>query len=212
MKIDEKAKEAITENDDELSDIHSQVNSAYANLEPKIKCKFCDEKFKLYDDMVKHVATAKDKGDVHATAMKALRSAVKNKYAGITAPIREEAEDLINAVDRSEMREIVSAARDDRGSEVQSRFQDLVCQKIRDAISCRTLSVVKEMFVEGKTWKDRRSFQDVADYHQTRIAKQTLRMNDPMAAVMGGMSKDESRDFLRKKGWSDKRLANHEAV
>lgn len=47
--------------------------------------------------------------------------------------------------------------------------------------------------------------------HQRRIAVQTLKMNDAGAAVMGGMSKEEAREFLKKVGWSDERIAELEA-
>jgi hypothetical protein len=47
--------------------------------------------------------------------------------------------------------------------------------------------------------------------HQLRIAKYTLRMSDAGASVMGGMTKDEARAFLRRLGWSEKRIAELEA-
>lgn len=40
----------------------------------------------------------------------------------------------------------------------------------------------------------------VPEQHQIKIAKQTLRMSDAMARVMGGMTKDEARAILRKHG------------
>jgi hypothetical protein len=39
---------------------------------------------------------------------------------------------------------------------------------------------------------------DVIVKHQIKIAKATLKMNDVGVAVMGGMSKDEARDILKK--------------
>lgn len=53
-------------------------------------------------------------------------------------------------------------------------------------------------------------FQDVATKHQLRIAKKTLQMNDVFANIMGGMTKDEARAFLRSQGWSDQRIAKLE--
>ena len=50
------------------------------------------------------------------------------------------------------------------------------------------------------------------DKHQTRIAKDTLKMSDVGAAVMGGMTKDEARAFLRSRGWSAKRIAVAEGL
>lgn len=36
-----------------------------------------------------------------------------------------------------------------------------------------------------------------ADRHQFKIAKDTLRVSDTGASIMGGMSKDQARQFLR---------------
>lgn len=144
----------LSEEDEDLASVHSAVNKAYASLQPKIKCKFCDEKFKLFDDMTRHISTSKEAS--HVAGMKALRAAIKNRYAGITAPIREELDDLVKSVDSHGIREIVAASSENRGTEVQERFQELVCQRIKDAISFRVPEIVKEMFTEGKTWKDRK--------------------------------------------------------
>jgi hypothetical protein len=49
--------------------------------------------------------------------------------------------------------------------------------------------------------------------HQVRIARDTLRMNDTMALVMGGPTKAEAREILaRVAGWSARRIANFEAA
>lgn len=42
--------------------------------------------------------------------------------------------------------------------------------------------------------------------HQLKIAKKTLKMNDVGANIMGGMNKEEARDFLKKIGYSDKEI------
>ena len=42
--------------------------------------------------------------------------------------------------------------------------------------------------------------EDVARKHQLKIARDTLRMSDVGALIMGGMTKEEARDFLRKYG------------
>jgi hypothetical protein len=39
---------------------------------------------------------------------------------------------------------------------------------------------------------------DVIVKHQIKIAKATLKVNDVGVAVMGGMSKDEARNILKK--------------
>jgi hypothetical protein len=41
---------------------------------------------------------------------------------------------------------------------------------------------------------------DVEKKHLLKIAKQTLKMNDPMARIMGGMSKEKAREVLKKYG------------
>ena len=51
----------------------------------------------------------------------------------------------------------------------------------------------------------------IPDQHQLKIAKSTLRMSGAGAWIMGGMSKDEARAFLRHMGWSDARIAALEA-
>jgi hypothetical protein len=40
----------------------------------------------------------------------------------------------------------------------------------------------------------------VPEQHQKRIAYATLKMSDVGARIMGGMTKDEARTFLRKHG------------
>lgn len=47
--------------------------------------------------------------------------------------------------------------------------------------------------------------------HQIRIAKDTLRMSDTGALIMGGMTKEEARKILRSIGWSTKRIQRFEA-
>ena len=37
----------------------------------------------------------------------------------------------------------------------------------------------------------------VVERHQLRIAKETLKMNDAMVQVMGGMTKDEARRIIK---------------
>lgn len=44
---------------------------------------------------------------------------------------------------------------------------------------------------------------DVFRKHQLRIARDTLRLSDVGARVMGGPSKEEARAFLRQAGWTD---------
>ena len=50
----------------------------------------------------------------------------------------------------------------------------------------------------------------VPQQHQLKIAKKTLKMNDAMAMIMGGMSKQEARDFLKSIGWSEQKIKKAE--
>ena len=38
----------------------------------------------------------------------------------------------------------------------------------------------------------------VFEKHQLRIARKTLKMNDPMALIMGGMTKEEAEKIIKK--------------
>jgi hypothetical protein len=38
----------------------------------------------------------------------------------------------------------------------------------------------------------------VPEKHQLKVARQTLRMNDSFARIMGGPSKDEARDIIER--------------
>jgi len=51
---------------------------------------------------------------------------------------------------------------------------------------------------------------NVFDKHQIKIAKDTLKMHDAGAMVMGGMNKDEARRVLKKAGYSDRQIAQME--
>lgn len=58
-----------------------------------------------------------------------------------------------------------------------------------------------------------RGAMSVPEQHQFKIAKSTLRMPDAMVGVMGGMNKDQARQFLSDRaGWSGQRIAQHEGV
>jgi hypothetical protein len=51
----------------------------------------------------------------------------------------------------------------------------------------------------------------IAQKHQVRIAKQTLRYSDIGATIMGGMSKHTARQVLSIiAGWSDQRIVKFE--
>lgn len=50
----------------------------------------------------------------------------------------------------------------------------------------------------------------VFDKHQLRIAKQTLKMHDIGASIMGGMTKQEAREFLSKVGFSQSQIKSIE--
>ena len=46
--------------------------------------------------------------------------------------------------------------------------------------------------------KSRKTEMSVFDKHQLRVAKATLRMHDAGARIMGGMTKDEARQVIRR--------------
>ena len=50
----------------------------------------------------------------------------------------------------------------------------------------------------------------VPERHQLAIAKSTLRYSDLGALIMGGMSKEEARAFLKRIGWAAARIAQLE--
>lgn len=50
----------------------------------------------------------------------------------------------------------------------------------------------------------------VPEKHQLAIAKKTLRYSDAGAKIMGGMTKDEAREFLRSIGWSKDKIRKWE--
>jgi hypothetical protein len=47
---------------------------------------------------------------------------------------------------------------------------------------------------------------DTFKQHQKKIAVQTLKLSDAGAAILGGMTKSEARNFLRKSGWSEAKV------
>jgi hypothetical protein len=50
----------------------------------------------------------------------------------------------------------------------------------------------------------------VPEQHQKKIAINTLKMSDVGASIMGGMTKVEARNFLKKIGYSDKQIEHLE--
>jgi hypothetical protein len=48
------------------------------------------------------------------------------------------------------------------------------------------------------------------EQHQKKIALSTLKMNDVGANIMGGMTKEQARAFLKRIGYSDARIADLE--
>lgn len=52
--------------------------------------------------------------------------------------------------------------------------------------------------------------RDIGERHQLKIARDTLRMHDAGAAIMGGMSKDEARSFLLRFGYSELQISRLE--
>lgn len=76
---------------------------------------------------------------------------------------------------------------------------------------CKTKKVIGEDAMIQEGGPNRKSHWDVATMHQTKIAKDTLRMPDAMVGVMGGMDKEQARHHLKHKiGWTDAQIHNHE--
>lgn len=46
----------------------------------------------------------------------------------------------------------------------------------------------------------------VFDKHQLKIAKDTLKLSDVGARIMGGMTKEEARNLLFCMGWSQQKI------
>ena len=53
-------------------------------------------------------------------------------------------------------------------------------------------------YKKGNKMKRKKEVKDIFAYHQIKIAKSTLKMSDIGARIMGGMTKDEARDILKK--------------
>ena len=51
----------------------------------------------------------------------------------------------------------------------------------------------------------------VPEKHQKNIALKTLRMPDAMVGVMGGMDKEQAREFLKEIGYTDAQVRRLEA-
>lgn len=51
---------------------------------------------------------------------------------------------------------------------------------------------------------------DVVTEHQLKIAKDTLRLSSIGTTIMGGMTKEEARQFLKDHGWSSKKIQRWE--
>ena len=54
------------------------------------------------------------------------------------------------------------------------------------------------LYLEGLTMGRQNSFEAVARAHQVKIARRTLRCSDIGALILGGMTKEEAREVLRR--------------
>ena len=48
------------------------------------------------------------------------------------------------------------------------------------------------------------------DYHKEKIAKNTLKLSDAGVLILGGMSKEEARNFLKSLGYSTQQISKIE--
>lgn len=76
---------------------------------------------------------------------------------------------------------------------------------IRRGASMNKMAVANELVKIAESLVVGRELS-VPEQHQKKIAISTLKMNDMGAEIMGGMTKDEARNFLRKIGYSDSRI------
>jgi hypothetical protein len=60
------------------------------------------------------------------------------------------------------------------------------------------LDLMKKMDEMGESKESELKQRDPATWHQIQIAKKTLKMPDAMVGVMGGMTKEEAKEILRK--------------
>ena len=50
----------------------------------------------------------------------------------------------------------------------------------------------------------------IPEKHQLNVALKTLKMHDVGASIMGGMTKEEARGFLRTTGWTEGEIRKYE--
>lgn len=74
----------------------------------------------------------------------------------------------------------------------------------------RCIKHVKNKNVPKKSKKKAARQSSVPEQHQKNIAIKTLKMNDIFSKIMGGMNKDEARDFLTSIGYSPENIARIE--
>lgn len=77
---------------------------------------------------------------------------------------------------------------------------ELILDRLQPILKCpksRLIKVLDELTVPEK--------------HQLNIAKKTLKMSDTGANIMGGMTKQEARGFLKKIGWSENKIKQLES-
>jgi len=103
----------------------------------------------------------------------------------------------LNWMDRSQLEDILAGV---GIASYPKESDDELKQAIISNIQDGTLdpSVLDEGVTES--YARRRKNLSVPDKHQIRIARDTLKMSDAGARIMGGMTKDEAREILRKHG------------
>lgn len=94
-----------------------------------------------------------------------------------------------------------------------------ICDNTDDPRSSEGKSFTKGYCAAVKAWVAKNVKQSVSeakksgdtfDKHQTKIAKDTLKMSDVGADTMGGMTKAKARAHLKKMGWSAEKIAKLE--
>lgn len=74
------------------------------------------------------------------------------------------------------------------------------------SVQAKAVKMKLEELIGKRNIHEKKKKLSVPEKHQERIAKDTLKMSDVMADVMGGMNKKEAKDFLKSIGYTDNEI------
>ena len=95
-------------------------------------------------------------------------------------------------------------------SYLNSSLETVQAKNMQAASAKRRVAGVSVEDIELQTEAQKRGL-GVPEQHQLKIAKSTLKMSDAGATIMGGMTKDQARAFLKSVGYTDEEIAKLEA-